>query len=426
MTRRGYKITQIGEIPEEWKLGSLASVSENENGIVAGPFGSNLKVSDYTDVGVPIIRLQNIATNLFVYKDIKYISEEKAEELSYHSFMAGDIVLAKLGDPIGIACIIPPELPHGIVVADVVRIRVFEKKANKHFVVQILNSPICLQQLKSAKIGSTRPRVNLSNVRNIKLILPSLKEQQKIAEILSSMDEAIQRVNEQITKTERLKKGLMQTLLTKGIGHTKFKRTEISEIPDNWNVEALGSMIEIMDSRRVPLSETQRENKKGTIPYCGANGVIDYIDDYIFEEEAVLLAEDGGNYGKYQNKAYIMTGKYWVNNHAHIFRGRYELLENKFIVQWLNFAEIGPYVSGTTRTKLNQEMLKSILVPIPPLSEQQKIAEILSNIDLYTGSLENYKTKLNSLKKGLMQDLLTGKVRVNNLKGVLNINDNTV
>ena len=209
-----FKMTEMGEIPEEWNIGSLSSVSENENGIVAGPFGSNLKVSDYTNMGIPIIRLQNIASNSFIYKDIKYISEGKAEELNYHSFIAGDIVLAKLGDPIGVSCIIPPNLPRGIVVADVVRIRVSKKKVDKRFVVQSLNSPICLQQLKSTKIGSTRPRVNLSDVRDMKMILPDLQEQEKIAEILSAADNKLELLRNKKTYLERIKKGLMNDLLT--------------------------------------------------------------------------------------------------------------------------------------------------------------------------------------------------------------------
>ena len=186
-----------------------------------------------------------------------------------------------------------------------------------------------------------------------------------------------------------------------------YKMTEYSEIPEYWKVESLDNMIEILDTMRVPLGETERANKKGTIPYCGANGIIDYIDDYIFDDEAILIAEDGGNYGKFQNKAYIMTGKYWVNNHAHIFRGRTELLENKFIMQWFNFSDIRPYISGSTRTKLNQEMLKRILVPVPSLQEQKKIAEILFTTDETIQRVNVEIALAEKLKQGLMQILLT-------------------
>ncbi len=209
-----FKDTEIGTIPKEWELLKLTDLAEKDNNIVAGPFGSNLKVCDYRQEGAPIIRLQNIERNQFIKKDIKYISPEKSKELSYHSFRAGDIVLAKLGDPIGKACIVPDFLKEGIVVADVVRIRVSPEKAIKYFVEYILNSSICVYQLKKETIGSTRPRVNICQVRNLKLPLPPLSEQQKIAEILSTVDSRLEMLRKRKGKIERIKKGLMNDLLT--------------------------------------------------------------------------------------------------------------------------------------------------------------------------------------------------------------------
>ena len=406
MTKPGYRMTEIGEIPEEWDILPLTKLATYINGMAFKP-------SDWKKEGIPIVRIENLNDP---YAQFNYFGDEVDNRFLLSD---GDILLswsASLGVYIW-------NRKKAVLNQHIFKV-VPNKTVDKQFIYWALHNSV--ENLKKVTHGSTMKHFQKRELEKTKIALPPLSEQQKIAEILSSMDEAIQRVNDQITKTERLKKGLMQTLLTKGIGHTNFKMTEIGEIPKNWNVKSLDIMIEILDLKRVPLSETERANKKGTIPYCGANGIIDYIDDYIFDEEAVLIAEDGGNYGKFQNKAYIMIGKYWVNNHAHIFRGRSELLENKFIMQWLNFSDISPYVSGSTRTKLNQEMLKRILVPTPSLQEQQKIAEILSDIDSYLGGLGNYKAKLNSLKKGLMQDLLTGKVRVNNLEGVLNINGNTV
>ena len=145
--------------------------------------------------------------------------------------------------------------------------------------------------------------------------------------------------------------------------------TEIGEIPEEWSLDILENEVEIMDSRRVPLSEVEREQRKGPFPYCGANGIIDYVDDYIFDEEAILLAEDGGSYGKFQNSAYLMDGKYWVNNHAHIIKGKRGIVNNKYILYWLNYSDINKYISGSTRAKLNQERLKSIPIPRVPLPE---------------------------------------------------------
>jgi len=118
---------------EGWEEKKLEELSPHKNAIVSVPFGSNLKVSDYRDSGVPIIRLQNVGKGRFIEKDIKYIEEEKAEELKSHSFVTGDIVLAKLGIPIGKTCIIPESFSDGIILADIVRIRPDRRIVNYNF-----------------------------------------------------------------------------------------------------------------------------------------------------------------------------------------------------------------------------------------------------------------------------------------------------
>ena len=209
-----FKDSPFGRIPEEWKVKTLlAALNNNSSLIVAGPFGSNLKVSDYKEEGIPIIRLQNIERNEFIFKDIKYISKEKAKSLNYHNFVAGDIVLAKLGDPIGKTCIIQDILNHGIVVADVVRIRP-TKDLNKEFLVRILNSKFIEYQLTHDIIGTTRPRVNLNQVRNLQLFLPSKDEQDRIADKLSKLDFYVDSEKQKLSKLKHIKAGLMQDLLT--------------------------------------------------------------------------------------------------------------------------------------------------------------------------------------------------------------------
>jgi len=202
------------EIPEDWEFRKLSDLAEKKKDIVAGPFGSNLVVSDYRTAGVPIIRLQNIQRNRFINKNIQFISNEKAEELSYHSYLPNDLVLAKLGDPIGKTCKIPKDFPAGIVVADVVRIRTSSKKSDQEFVEYVLNSEICEKQLNKERIGTTRPRVNLDQIRNLEFPCPPIQEQQKIASVLSNVDSEIQKQQEYKLKLETLKKGLMQKLLT--------------------------------------------------------------------------------------------------------------------------------------------------------------------------------------------------------------------
>ena len=210
-----FKDSSLGRIPEEWEVKRIIdAIGVKRNLIIAGPFGSNLKVSDYKKSGIPLIRLQNIEENKFINKDIKYISRKKGKELYYHSFKNGDIVLAKLGIPVGKTCIIPKNFKFGIVVADVVRIRVIDECADKEFITYILNFNTCRKRLNMEIIGTTRPRVNLTQIRSLQLPLPSIYEQQRIASILSQIDETIEKEKKYKEKLGRIKQGLMEDLLT--------------------------------------------------------------------------------------------------------------------------------------------------------------------------------------------------------------------
>jgi type I restriction enzyme S subunit len=189
---------------------------------------------------------------------------------------------------------------------------------------------------------------------------------------------------------------------------TYFKEEPlIGEIPKNWDSVDLGEVVEIHDSKRIPLSEMERNQRKGKYPYCGANGIIDYIDDYIFDGEFVLLAEDGGSYGRFENTAYIMSEKFWVNNHAHILRAIEGKTTNQFLKHVLDFLDLNPYIVGSTRKKLNQKQMKEIRLPLPRLNEQKAIVGVLGVVDSAILKVDEVIWKTERLKKGLMQQLLT-------------------
>ena len=202
------------EIPEEWSYGKILQLCETKQDIVGGPFGSNLVVNDYREQGIPIIRLQNIQRNQFVANNLKFIDKKKAKELQYHSYKPKDLVLAKLGDPIGKTCTIPQNFPSGIVVADVVRIRPSKKKCDFKFIEYVLNSIYCETQLNKERIGTTRPRVNLEQIRNLTLFIPPVAEQQKIASILSNIDKQIKQLEDHLSKLKTMRKSIINERLT--------------------------------------------------------------------------------------------------------------------------------------------------------------------------------------------------------------------
>jgi type I restriction enzyme, S subunit len=144
----------------------------------------------------------------------------------------------------------------------------------------------------------------------------------------------------------------------------------------------LGDVIEFFDSKRVPLSSMDRSMRQGSFPYYGASGIIDWIDGYIFDGRYLLVAEDGENLNSRKLPiAFFANGPFWVNNHAHIVRGRVGVLDDVFLQQWFAQADIGGYVTGTAQPKLSQASMKRIKLPLPPFPTQRKIAAVLSAYD---------------------------------------------
>lgn len=135
------------------------------------------------------------------------------------------------------------------------------------------------------------------------------------------------------------------------------------------------------DKNRIPLSSKERETRKGEYRYFGAQGVIDYVDDYIFDGQYILLAEDGENLkSKKQSLVQFVSGKFWVNNHAHILTGN-EKCDIKFLFYLLDSIDFTPFITGSAQPKLSQQSLSKIYLKLPPLPTQQKIAAILSSLD---------------------------------------------
>ncbi|EGK8076273.1 restriction endonuclease subunit S [Campylobacter lari] len=172
-----------------------------------------------------------------------------------------------------------------------------------------------------------------------------------------------------------------------------------------WKNKTINNICKILNNKRVPIS--QKDRIRGIYPYYGASGVVDYIDKYIFDEELVLIGEDGAKWGAFENSAFIASGKYWVNNHAHILKPNNEILINKFLVYFLNYSNLEKYITGATVKKLNQQKLKQIEIPFPPLKEQERIVGILdesfAKIDESIKILEQDLLNLDELMQSALQ-----------------------
>jgi type I restriction enzyme S subunit len=153
---------------------------------------------------------------------------------------------------------------------------------------------------------------------------------------------------------------------------------------------------------------------KGIYPYYGASGIIDYVNDYIFDDDLILLGEDGENIlSRNCRLVYRVSGKIWVNNHAHVLKPKSKEYDIDFLTELLESLNYEKYNSGTAQPKLNQQSCSSIILPLPPTREEQKgIAIILSDMSSEIEALEQERDKCKLLKAGLMQQLLTGRIRL--------------
>ncbi|MEO6230877.1 MAG: restriction endonuclease subunit S [Ferruginibacter sp.] len=149
-----------------------------------------------------------------------------------------------------------------------------------------------------------------------------------------------------------------------------------------WEKREMGDLIDLYDNLRIPLSAIEREKKQGEYPYYGAQSIIDYVNEYLFDGDYILIAEDGENLRtRTQPIAFAVSGQFWVNNHAHIVKGKDNIADDLFIKYYLNNLDINPYVTGAAQPKLSQRNLKAIIVDTPSLPTQRKIASILSAYD---------------------------------------------
>lgn len=153
------------------------------------------------------------------------------------------------------------------------------------------------------------------------------------------------------------------------------------KLPGNWCWTYLTKAAECLDNFRKPINATERAGRNGNVPYYGATGQVGWIDDFLTDEDLVLLGEDGAPFlDLIKDKAYLITGKAWVNNHAHILRSLFGDTGNRYLLHYLNSFNYAGYVNGTTRLKLTQASMDTIPIPLPPLAEQQRIVDRIESL----------------------------------------------
>ena len=270
---------------------------------------------------------------------------------------------------------------------------------NKIFVFYLLQTSSIKSHFNKELTGSTIKNLSLATIRNTKPLFPSYEEQEKIASFLGAIDKRLTELRRKHKLLQTYKRGVMQKIFSQEV---RFKGA-IGESFPTWEKTTLGQLGVFFDAQRIPLSSEERKSKQGIYPYYGASGIIDLIDDYIFDGSYILLAEDGANIVTRSTPiAFMAEGKFWVNNHAHILKSKGS---NKFLMEYLENLRYEKYNTGTAQPKLNAEVCKKIKIKAPLSEEQEKIADFLTAIDRKIEAVARQVDRTEQFKKGLLQKM---------------------
>ena len=380
------------ELPEGWAWTTVGEICSKIGS------GSTPKGSNYSKTGIPFFRSQNVYNTSIVLSDIKYISDEVHQSMIGTEVVANDLLLNITGGSLGRCAIVPDNFSKGNVSQHVCILRSILIRP-KYLHAFILSSFFA----KSMKItGSGREGLPKYNLEKMFLPLPPLNEQDKIIgevdkffEFVDTLESGEDNLIKQIAKTrskildlaihgklvpqdptdepasELLKRINPKAEITCDNGHYQ-------KLPEGWTVCCLENVAKVLDYLRKPINSNERNSRIANkhenelFPYYGATGQVGFIDDYLVDGTFLLLGEDGAPFlDKYAIKSYPIKGKCWVNNHAHILE---PLCDFDYLMYYLNHVDYKDYVNGSTRLKLTQSDMRSIIILLPPLTEQKRIS----------------------------------------------------
>ena len=378
---------------EEWKEYKLGEISFLSTGF---PF----KGDKYSKIGTRVVRGDNITIGQLRWdtdKDKRW--NECFEREADFSLRANDIVIGMDGSRVGMnrAQIKESDLPL-LLAQRVACVRNNEKSVQK-FIYYHIFSKRFVDYVKSIHTGTSIPHISLKQIGDFPISLPSLLTQQKIANILSSLDEKIE-VN------RRINDNLEQQ------AQALYKQWFVDNSSEEWEEKSLGEIINIYDSLRRPLSGHQRDKMEKIYPYYGAASLMDYVDNYLFDGVYLLLGEDGtvvDNLG-YPILQYVW-GKFWVNNHAHILTGANGYsTETLYIL--LKQTSVKSIVTGAVQPKISQANLKSIQIVTPPIDLLDKFNKLITPLfDNIRNNIEQ-NHRLTTLRDTLLPKLMSGELSV--------------
>jgi len=425
-------IEWLGQIPAHWKPSKIYGTCS----VKARLGWKGLKADEYVDEGYIFLSTPNIKSGEIDFENVNYITEERYLESPEIMLQAGDVLLAKDGSTLGIVNVVR-ELPSPATVnSSIAVIRPGSRRLDSMYLCYLLASEFTQSVIERMKGGMGVPHLFQADIRKFRLLEPPLPEQQAIANFL---DRETAKIDALVEKKERLiellqekRTALITHAVTKGLPAAEAAQAGLDpdvpmkdsgiewlgQIPEHWETRSVRYQFDNLDHRRIPLSNEDRASLEKVYPYYGASGIIDQVDDFLLDESLVLVAEDGANLlSRSTPLAFLASGKYWVNNHAHILRPRSG--DIRYWVAALQTFDYTPLISGAAQPKLTGDRLDNITVPLPPDAEQAAIADHLAHetarIDALIAKVKEAIERLKEYRTALISAAVTGKIDVQGL-----------
>jgi type I restriction enzyme S subunit len=260
--------------------------------------------------------------------------------------------------------------------------------------------------------GSRTPILNKSGFEKVRLHLPPLPEQRRIAAILGALDDKIE-LNRKMNRTlEEMAQALFKSWFIDFDGHDDLVDSEVGPVPRGWTPTSLGAVVEILDSRRVPISGFERAEKQGPYPYYGAASVMDHIDAYLFDGVYVLVGEDGT---VVDNEGHPITqyvwGQFWVNNHAHVLQPAGPIGTEHLLLALRN-VNIRPFITGAVQAKVSQGNLRRVPFVLPPTELCDRFTALATPLFARVRANTDESATLATLRDTLLLKLISGELGV--------------
>lgn len=381
-------------IPDDWEVVTVGSIAQRKpNSIVGGPFGSDLVSTDYVPAGVPVIRGQNMG-QAFVSGDFVFVSEEKAKALSSNLAAPGDVIFTQRGT-LGQVSVVPDgPFDRYLVSQSQMKLSVDTQQFDIAFLCHYFGSAAGQQQIVESAIQTGVPHTNLSILRGYFLPRPPLPEQQTIAAALSDADGVVAGLERVIAKKRLIKQGAMQDLLT--------ARRRLPGFSGEWETKRLGAALTVRHGR----SQKDVEHPFGEYPILATGGQIGTATKFLCDKPSVLIGRKGTiDVPRFMDKPFWSVDTLFYTD-VHAGYDAKFLFYAFLLVDWMSYNE----ASGVP--SLNAKTIEGIEAQFPSLDEQQAIAAVLSDMDAEIQTLEARLTKARAVKEGMMQNLLTGRVRL--------------